>query len=1160
MKKINFRKRKFFWSVFIVPVVCFVFFFCFAHTGYARESFGAIIQQATIRHTNTNVSAQLKATFHKTFQSQPYVQGEAIVKFKKDKLDIKTLFGKAQMFVFGLHYALKNKDELGNSNSQLFTSDKSTEELIRELQSDPDVQSVQPNYQYQPAVISTNDTYKARLWGLDNTGQTVNGTAGTADADIDAPEAWALSSGNSNLIVAIIDTGVAYNHPDLSGNMWDGTNCVDENGAALGGCNHGYDFEDNDKTPLPDSSSHGTHVAGTIAALMNNNKGTIGVAPHTKIMALKSSLTTAEIVKAISFAQNNGAKIINASWGGSADDTVMKSAIDGFNGLFIAAAGNGDSNGIGMNNDSTPMYPCAFDSPNIICVAATDQNDALASFSNYGATTVDVGAPGTNIYSTVADTTVVNETFDELTAPAIPTGWVRGGTGNNWGTYSFGGSVGNVLYADLAYPYANNADTNVTSPQYSLIGYTGASISFATSCDTEYTLSSWADYMELEYSADGVNFSPAIDPYTGLDFQWNEPFLDLLNGDSNPTGSAFYYFENVGIPTQYLTGNFKFRIRWVTNASDNAYDGCWVKDVSISKFSDGSDELYGFMDGTSMATPHVVGLAALLWEDIPTFSAAQVKARILQTGDSIPALSGKTVSGKRINAFNALNGLDHPPVSVDGAAVTDEDSPVVITLSGSDTDPGDTLTYSVVSGPSHGTLGTITGNQVTYTPGVHYFGSDSFTFKVNDGTFDSNVSTVSLTITKVNSPPTADDMTVSTQINNPLTIDLSAEDDNGDPLTFATVSGTLNGTLSAITDNQITYTPNQDYLGPDSFTFKVNDGTFDSNVATVSITVNQPPVISYQTNAPPSQSSVTITWTTDHPSTSRVIYDTVPHTTLDVAPNYGYAYSTEEADDYPKVTSHSVTINGLNPSTLYFYRSVSHGSPETVGDEGNFLTLVMPTDAPSQNSSSNNAGPTFSSSTNAPVCGDTPPITAPDLFQINTNKTTATLFFTPIVNTETFYISYSTNPSAEEHGAQITLAREGVQNFTVQLLKAKTTYYFKVRGQNGCMPGNWSNILLANTQARFVSKAVPYYEHGSQKPYVAPLPVPKKVVKKPATPNPVVTSPPQSSPVQQTVTNAPQQPPVQQTVQPAPQPPVTYTEPPIPTPTPKKTCFLIWCW
>ncbi len=150
----------------------------------------------------------------------------------------------------------------------------------------------------------------------------------------------------TGVIVAVIDSGVAYNHPDLINQMWDGTNCKDENGNFLGGCKHGYDYEDGDNDPLPTSASHGTHVSGTIAAELNNTNGLVGVNPNAKIMAIKTKFTSVEIVNSIHFAKENGARIINASFAGfdtnCADifDRAYYDAIKEFPGLFIAGAGN----------------------------------------------------------------------------------------------------------------------------------------------------------------------------------------------------------------------------------------------------------------------------------------------------------------------------------------------------------------------------------------------------------------------------------------------------------------------------------------------------------------------------------------------------------------------------------------------------------------------------------------------------------------------------------------------------------------------------------------------------------------------------------------------------------------------------------------------------
>lgn len=629
---------------------------------------------------NSSIIQKGKTGLEKTEQievkKKDYVDGEILVKYKNNKIDLNTSSGRATALNFINSKSLEKKEDLRKNNiSVLRIKDtKTVEQKVAELKSDPNVEYAQPNFQYYTTVINTNDTNRGLLWGLDNTGQSVNGVSGTSNADIDAPEAWAISEATTSapVIVAVIDGGVAYNHPDLIANMWDGVNCKDENGNALGGCNHGYDYQDNDKTPLPTDNSHGTHIAGIIAAVKNNSKGTIGVAPQAKIMVIKTSLTTADNVKSINFAKQNGAKIINASWAGPNFDQALKDAIEAFPGIFVAGAGNcGDVSTFslcGCTSQNQILYPASYDSSNIISVAATDQNDTLATFSNYGTTSVDVGAPGTNIYSTVpsiTDSIPLNESFSSVAEGSIPSGWAQNGA---WGvldmTPYWGSSWGKVLYSDLNYPYFNNANTITTAPTMNLGGATSGFIDFWTVCDTEYIINGWADYMQLEYSADGVNFSVPPDPFygdLGDGFRWDEPTLDVFSGENplNSAGNSVFHYKNIPIPNQYLTSNFKLRFRWVTNASDNSYNGCVVDDVKVIKrfVSNGSDEQYGYMDGTSMATPYVAGLVALIEGYNPNLTTSQVKNTILTTGDSLASLSGKTVSGKRINAFNALNSL-----------------------------------------------------------------------------------------------------------------------------------------------------------------------------------------------------------------------------------------------------------------------------------------------------------------------------------------------------------------------------------------------------------------------------------------------------------------------------------------------------------------------
>jgi subtilisin family serine protease len=248
---------------------------------------------------------------------------------------------------------------------------------------------------------------------LRNTGQ----TGGTSDADIDAPEAWNIFTGSPSVVVAVTDSGINYSHIDLGANIWVNpgesggrkeTDGIDNDGNGKIDDWHGWDFYDGDNNPM-DTYSHGTHVAGTIGAVGDNNEGVVGVCWSVKLMALRVGATGPVLscaISAIDYARAKGAKVINASWGSytyyqSLYDAINRARTNGI--LFVAAAGNDQS-----NNDSTPHYPSSYNLDNIIAVLATDHNDNKSGFSNFGKNSVDIGAPGgtndgTNkdIYSTV---------------------------------------------------------------------------------------------------------------------------------------------------------------------------------------------------------------------------------------------------------------------------------------------------------------------------------------------------------------------------------------------------------------------------------------------------------------------------------------------------------------------------------------------------------------------------------------------------------------------------------------------------------------------------------------------------------------------------------------------------------------------------------------
>lgn len=445
-----------------------------------------------------------------------YVENQLIIKFKPgaDENQKKAVSSSLNSVT------LKKFSIIGAELIQI--SGMTVEEATDLLKDNPQVEYVEPNYIGYIDVIP-NDTYFNILWGMHNTGQ----DGGTPDADIDAVQAWDISTGGS-VIVGVIDSGVDTAHVDLMGNIWTNPgeipdNGIDDDGNGYVDDIHGWDFVNNDNGAI-DDNSHGTHCAGTIAAVGNNDTGVVGVCWSAKIMALKwldsgGYGTVSDAILALQYAIKMGAKLTSNSYGFSYSSSAHKNAIDssGAHGmLFIASAGNNR-----VNNDVSPHYPSSYNSNNIIAVAATDHNDSLANEptwgSNYGLTTVDLGAPGVNILSTIP--------------PSL-----------GWGNYA----------------------------------------------------------------------------------------------------------------------------------------------------------IYG---GTSMATPHVSGTAALIWSKYPTLTNLEVKERIMNSVDPLPVLAGKCVTGGRLNAYRAIAEPDSvPPAAISNLAVilTGGDQMILSwTATGDDSSTGRAYYYDV---------------------------------------------------------------------------------------------------------------------------------------------------------------------------------------------------------------------------------------------------------------------------------------------------------------------------------------------------------------------------------------------------------------------------------------------------------------------------------
>ena len=297
---------------------------------------------------------------------------------------------------------------------------------VAALERDDDVLYAEPNV-IRRISATPNDPEFGRLWGLANAGAAVRSRPATVDADIDGSEAYDLARG-AGALVAVVDTGVALGHPDLVGSRWtnprETVNGIDDDLNGYRDDTGGWDWVDDDADPT-DVNGHGTHVAGTVLARADNAIGIAGVAPAATLMPLRvldgdGSGSVADVAAAYRYAATAGARIVNLSLGGPGLSRIEKDAIAAApRTLFAVAAGNGGADGIGDDNDVIADYPCNHDLPNIVCVTATSATDARPSFANTGARTVDLGAPGVDILSTIMNGGTGYESGTSMAAPHV---------------------------------------------------------------------------------------------------------------------------------------------------------------------------------------------------------------------------------------------------------------------------------------------------------------------------------------------------------------------------------------------------------------------------------------------------------------------------------------------------------------------------------------------------------------------------------------------------------------------------------------------------------------------------------------------------------------------------------------------------------------------
>lgn len=502
-----------------------------------------------------------------------------------------------------------------------------------ELVSLPDNTTVQKAisyYQSTPAVmyaepdfISTiqrtpDDPDFWRQYGLSNTGSIYKEATppGIPGADIHAPGGWDVVTGTNGSVIAVVDTGVDIGHPDLAGNLW----TTSRDSYQL----HGYNVLEGESVEPFDDNSHGTHCAGIIGMVGNNGIGGTGVAWNTSIMAIKAlnSMGTGKIsdlVLGMGYASMNHVPVISCSFGNPyIPSRAMGDLIAGSPSLFVCAAGNSATD----TTFEVPEYPACFNETNVIAVASTDASDHLSEFSNYGNQTIQVAAPGSLIYSTLLseyswdylwkDSSLSPDNFTFSGNWKIEPAEVPGGSPSLHGTISRGDNNASLVLETVI-------PVNVTAAYPSLVwGWKGQVVGS----------------MRTEVSRDGINWA-ILQDYMG-DVQAN-----------TWTGHS--------ILCNSVLGGERIRLRVTIRApdADSSVD-IYLHDIGIGYRSLVTTPGYGYLNGTSMATPMVAGVAGLLKGADPGLTAADLREVIMNSVDPLPFLQGKIVTGGRVNLTRAL--------------------------------------------------------------------------------------------------------------------------------------------------------------------------------------------------------------------------------------------------------------------------------------------------------------------------------------------------------------------------------------------------------------------------------------------------------------------------------------------------------------------------
>lgn len=562
----------------------------------------------------------------------------------------------------GVEYA----HDLGTRRFQLVEAEpgQTPGEAVRELEADPAVIHAERDGYYHLDSIP-NDPLFGQLWAFQNTGLDIDGfTGAVAGDDINVLSAWERTIGTPTTVVADIDGGYRFEHPDLANVVWTNPGEIPENGLdddadGIVDDVHGADFvgvdadapatdgDPTDDNPL--TTGHGVHTAGIIGAQGNNGIGVTGVAQNVSIMPLRvcsegGRCPFSAMIGAINYAGAKGARVANISiGGGERHDTLADALAANPQTLFVISAGNE-----GESNEVSPRYPCVFNPlaegkgpvDNVVCVAATDQADHLADFSNWGVNTVDLGAPGTQILSAAPYRYLVKDDFEvddfalKWTASGPDGGFART---NEAPLTSYG-----ISDSPGATPVAGSTRASTSIPLMLAPGYRSCTIEVVRASSGGGTLDVLMDG-EIEES-----FSIAKPGRTS-----HKLLEDLSAG-----------------------GEVAVRVRYKAGSNPDSSSGAWIEEIDLHCIAKvGEADGYRFAEGTSMAAPQVTGTAALLFSLKLSASVTEVRQGLLGSVDPVASLAGKTTSGGRLDAGAATDLFDPTPPPTPTLSATNPASP-----------------------------------------------------------------------------------------------------------------------------------------------------------------------------------------------------------------------------------------------------------------------------------------------------------------------------------------------------------------------------------------------------------------------------------------------------------------------------------------------------